>query len=193
MKNIIKIGLMSLIGVFMFTGCGGSFIKVAPAETIKETKNMEADAKYYISTANDTDSDYGLVHTRLNNVNRFVFQGMALNTLEKGYKYFRVMFPFDSSSKMITTPEELHKACFNNNPMDSIGLDFGVVSLKKCVLKRNKGALGGQAIYGVYKEKPKDVLVIDAQEFIDYLKANDMYTDYEKIKTYTNHRDMFKK
>jgi hypothetical protein len=81
MKSIIKIGLVSLVGIFMFSGCGGSFIKVAPAETIKETKSVKADAKYFISTYNTTDSDYSFMHTRRNNASKFVFQGVALNTL----------------------------------------------------------------------------------------------------------------
>ena len=192
MKNIIKIGLVSLVGVFIFSGCGGSFIKVAPAETIKETKNIQADAKYFIFTGNDTDSDYGFTHTRRNNSSRFVFQGMALNTLVKGYKYFRVIFPFDSSSKMITTPKELHEACFNSGVGDSIGSEFGVIKIKRCTIKRSKSDLGGKAIYGVYKEKPNDALVINAQELIDYLKSNDLYTAFEKIENIDSYTKLLK-
>ena len=184
MKNIIKIGLVSLVGVFMLTGCGSSFIKVTSMEKVKPI--YKGDASFVVITKNTIDSDYGFTHMVQNNTDKFVFQGAALTTIKKGYKYFRVVVPFDSSSAMITTPEELHEACFNKGVSDSVGAEFHVIKVKNCVNKSGKFASIASAGITAYKEKPNDVLVIDAQELLDYLKEKNIYTDFNKIEYYSN-------
>ena len=184
MKNIIKIGLISLVGVFMFSGCGSSFIKVTSIKKVKS--NYKGDASFVVTTKNTIDSDYSFTHMVQNNTDKFVFQGAALATIKKGYKYFRVVVPFDSSSAMITTPKELHEACFNKGVSDSIGVEFHVIKVKNCVNKSGKFASVASVGITVYKEKPNNVLVIDAQEFLDYLKEKDMYTDFYKIEYYSS-------
>jgi len=184
MKNIIKIGLVSLVGIFMFTGCGSSFIKVTSMEKVK--LNYKGDASFIVTTKNTIDSDYGFTHMVQNNTDKFVFQGAALTTVKKGYKYFRVVVPFDSSSAMVTTPEELHGACFNKGVSDSIGAEFNVIKVKNCIGKSGKFASVASIGITVYKEKPNTVLVIDAQELLNYLKEKDMYADFNKIEYYSN-------
>lgn len=192
MKNIIKMGLVGLVGVFMLTGCGSTFIKVAPAENYVKTQKFQADAKYLIYTSDLADGGYGLTHTIHNNTSRFILQGMALNTLKKGYRYFRILSPIDSSAVMITTPEELHKACFNTGMGDSIATGFSVTKYKDCVYTGGRRSHEAKAIYAVYKEKPNNALVINAQNFIDYLKKNKIYTTFDKIENVGSYNKLLK-
>ena len=187
MKNIIKIGLVSLVGVFMLTGCGSTYIKVAPGEIVTKTKDIKADKKIAVNIINHTDSTYmGTTHIFRNNQDKFMLQAIAMYALKHNFKYFRIIHPYDSSAKMLTKPEELHAACFNRGGMDILKRSLSMDPGYKCIVNAKHGFFAMAALY--YK-KPKDVLVVDAQEFINYLKANDMNTDYDKIEEYATYKE----
>ena len=87
-----------------------------------------------------------------------------------GYKYFAFHRPHAISNTdggLINTAKEFIEKCVPNsaNPFE--------IGQGRCGW-RGKGATE-EALVVFFKEKPHDILVYDAKEVLDYLKANDLY------------------
>lgn len=166
-KKIILIGIA--LGAFIFSGCSKTYVSTS----LKPSPSTDVEKNLQITTFNTEDSDYGFKHLMYNNHKRLLIQQEAEATLYYGFKYFRIIKPIDSSSEMITTGEELEKRCFSSGVGSNLVGQFDI-----CYYK-NGYRYAGDII--MYKERPSEFLVVDAQEVIDYLKSNDKFTDLSEI------------
>ena len=179
----MKLGYVSTlllgVGMLAFSGCSSTYIKV------KEEARNDASGRFTISTMNHEDSTYlGTVHVVKNISEKFLIQSDAEATLHFGYRYFRIIGPFDSSDKMMTSPEELKKNCFSNGIFSSF-----VPIVPQCYGEYKYEPWSNTIIS--YKQRPQDVFVFDAEEVIEYLKANKIYVDTSKV--FKNDDEKFEK
>ncbi len=169
MKNTIYSTILTFIVAFAFSGCAGKSVIVQGA--MKNYPPLGADKIYKVSAANTYDSNYsGAKYIYKNNEHRFLIEADAITTLSYGYKYFRIIKPIDTSSEMITSPEELKNICFDESVINTF-----VNAEKQCSYQEKNVPFVN--IIAVYKEKPSDALTISAQEVIDYLSLHDSYID----------------
>ena len=103
---------------------------------------------------------------------RNVLEAAATTTIEKGYKYFAIVKPKEISNvsgSLRNTAKELIEVC---SPNSALFLKIpGASGLHKCGT-RNTTAMMEIAMYN---EEQNNFTVINAQEVISYLKANDLY------------------
>lgn len=165
-----KISLFGIVlAAVVFSGCAKTYVSTS----IVSNEPNVSEKTLLVTTLNTEDSDYGTTHLMLNNHKRFLVQQQAEATLYYGFKYFRVIKPIDSSAEMITSGEELHKRCFSSGLMSSIAGQSDI-----CYFKNGYRYA---AYIVMYQEKPSDFLVIDAQEVVDYLKTNNIFTDLSDV------------
>ena len=158
--TLISLALLSLV---LMSGCAKTHVDVSSDAHMVEFGNGKL---IVVGTYNDEDAAYGFVHMKKNNNAKFLLQGDAEVTLSSGYSYFRVIKPFDSSSEMITEPEELKKRCYE------LGLETSFIGQNGCFYKHDQEF---RNVIVMYKEKPKNLLVIEATSLIEQLKADDLY------------------
>jgi hypothetical protein len=194
MKSIIKIGLVGLVGIFMFTGCASTptqvaYVPIPKNMKLAETKGaLSSDIVYIVNSINMEDSKVMAANRTVDNINgKFMIQADAMTTIKSGYKYFRIINPIDTSSEMFSTAKELHDRCFGFTLADDFGKEFLGKKKRTCSFELSKKAAGYFGfskrrlfnVIAVYKNKPNDILTINAQEVLDYLKANDLYTNFK--------------
>ena len=166
-KSLVLKTVISLSATIAFVGCGS-------------TKSCRV-SKNYISNGNDAPIIFvsGKEKWRspsagynIGTRNTHVLQNAAWMTLnyEKGYKYFAFHRPYaisNTKGSLINTAKEFMEKCVPSsaNPFE--------VGQGRCGWS-GRGAVEGAMIV-VFKEKPHDILVYDAKEVLDYLKANDIY------------------
>jgi hypothetical protein len=128
-----------------------------------------------VATHNQEDSHYGFVHTKKNNNAKFLIQADAMVTQWYKMNYFRIVSPFDSSSEMLTSSEELKTRCY------TLGVETSIIGQNSCYTEigpryENKIIM--------YKERPTNVLVFDAEEIIQKLKEEEIYVGDDSIKIF---------
>jgi len=164
MKKSLILGVLLVLNVVIFSGCSQQQVAIKKSDNgvvRMAAHNYDEHSGVYKSVSGNKD-----VHIK------YLFQENAEYTLYSGARYFRIIKPMDSSSQLMTTAQELHDKCFDHNIFANfIGSDF-------CVYI--KGHVAMDTIQ-VYKDKPKDVLVFDAQEVIDYLKVENLYVDTSEM------------
>lgn len=119
----------------------------------------------------------GTTHIVKNVGNKLLLEADAEVALRDGYKYFAIVKPINTSDEMITSPEELHKICFSKG-IGSSFYDFG----KQCSF--SEGPFSFANVIVAFKERPVDVLTIDAREMIEYLQSSKIYVDKKDIEMY---------
>lgn len=179
---IKKLSLFGLaVAAVVFSGCTKTYVSTA----LKPSAPEAIEKTLLVTTFNREDSDYGMKHLMYNNHKRLLIQQQAEATLFYGFKYFRIVNPIDSSAEMLTTGADLQKRCFSSG----VGSSF-VGSSDICFFK-NGYRYAGEIV--MYKERPSEFLVIDAQEVVDYLKANEMFTDLSDVYSSAQERFATKK
>ena len=162
MKKFFNVILLLIAGAVLFSGCSQQQAAVARIKGESGTfrmavHNYEEHSGIFRSISGNRD-----VHIK------YLFQENAEFALSIGAKYFRVVRPFDSSADMMSTPAELRDRCFDHLFIGNIiGSDYCVYIKKHVAMDTVQ----------YFKERPKDFLVFDAQEIIDYLKDEDLYVD----------------
>jgi len=192
LKKTLFLTLLMASTLFLFTGCVNhkTYAVKVPYESNyckSKYKLINQSTCAYISSKEGKDiylidaissfSDYGFVHTGINNAVTAALQAAAETTLLTGKSYFAIISPTAISNMnnvLINTPEDYLKNCTT-----SMGT---VLSLGS----RNCGVKGvrknGVITFKVYDERPHDILVYDANEVIQYYKDNDLYDDEERVK-----------
>ena len=105
---------------------------------------------------------------------RNALEAAATTTLEKDFKYFAIVEPTEISNisgSLRNTAKELIEVC---DPSSVMVLNIlGNSSLHKCGVYNTNASMK----ISMYNEEQNSFTVINAQEVIDYLKANDLYDD----------------
>ncbi|WP_372998344.1 hypothetical protein [Sulfurimonas sp.] len=168
-KNIYI--LFSLLGVVIFSGCAKTVVVTSPYP-----EKQEHGYQTIVGVDNHSDSNVlGGVHTRRNNGSKFLIQSNAETTIRKGFKYFRILDPIDSSAEMLSSAEEIKSRCYDNN----VGSTF--IGANWCY-KVVGGMFSNKIAY--YRERPANYLVFDAHEVLDFMRADDTIVDMKDVTTY---------
>ena len=158
-----------MVLLVVFSGCSHKNIKLSS----NNVKNKDGSEKVIITSYNVTEqSSFDNHNTRINKQVKYLIQADADYTVKSGYKYFRVIKPFDSSQEMITTPQEVEKVCFSM----TIAQVFYNSNPVRCFVR--KGSKKYNEII-MYKKKPLNYLVMDAAKIIEYLKLKEKYVAEE--------------
>lgn len=103
---------------------------------------------------------------------RNVLEAAAETTMARGYKYFAITHPLDianTKGSLKNTAKELIEAC---SPSSAMVLNIpGGGGLHKCGVYNTNASLS----IIMYNEEQNDFTVINAEEVIAYMKANDLY------------------
>ncbi|WP_419768867.1 hypothetical protein [Arcobacter sp.] len=199
MKKINKLLVISsVLTVLLFTGCSNyENIGIQVKQTEHYCKKMadfidSESCPYIISAKKDSIylvqawsnlSNYGFVHKGLNNSVAAAMQAAAQTTFLTKNKYFAIISPIGISNArgiLMNTPEEFFEECTT-----SIG-DVLILQSHTCDIIR-KPKRSGVLTIQVFKEKPHDILIYDANDVIKYLKENGYYDDDIDIKNLIVH------
>jgi hypothetical protein len=166
-KYIATLGFTMIMASIMLTGCGTT--RSCQINYNYKTETAELPVMYISGkeTWRSPSAGYN-IGTR----NTHILQNASQLTLDEGYKYFAFHKPnpiSNTNGGLMNTAEEFIKACVPSsaNPFE--------IGQERC------GWLGSgavdEALIVLFKEKPHTIVVYDAKEVIDYLKAHDMFRD----------------
>ena len=103
---------------------------------------------------------------------RNALEAAAEGTLHKGYKYFAIIEPREIANvkgSLRNTAKEIIEYC---DPSSAMVLDFaGGNGLHKCGVSNTRAHMK----IALFNEEQTNFTVFNAQEVLDYLKANDLY------------------
>ncbi len=168
MKKSLKIASMSILAVAALSGCSSKngIYSYAPNE-------KGGDLAVKVSGMD------GMMMMRSTVMNRAVFRAVQVTsekTLENGGQYFSIVEPLSVSNgagSMINTPKEFIDKCGS----------IGGLNLVEIMSPPCPGVLEGDRIARlkskVYKEKPTDAIVWDANKTLEYLKTQEFYKALE--------------
>lgn len=188
-NQIINISLIA--AAVVFSGCSSKALSGKPYNLSQNTKyNAE---KELAKSGSDVMLIYG--HTKgMNSISRaadaqatalYMFQLAAERTLEAGDSYFAIARPKIISNTLggtMHTMQEFKERCYNSSgahvasAFDAFGLGtYG------CNIGIGDSPRHGFLEIVTYKESPSEVMVYDAKQVIDSLKAADEYVSADDI------------
>jgi len=175
-KSLVKISLLGLVGMSLFSGCA-----------VKEVNH-----KYFPKEKIDTyilrpGSNSPSWNVTIKKANLLSLEVAAEDTLKKGYKYFAFTYPKTISNingSTMNTAKEFLKKCNGESELASQAkflLTLGFYVPNNCKIFRRNGM---KAVFAIkmYKEKPKDILVYNAKAVLDYLKKTGKYESTKDLK-----------
>lgn len=167
MKQIIKLSIITLIGVFLFTGCGTKFNAIGKIQGKNETRIAAYSSFHAFTKA-------GIY----NNSMHAVMQQAAEHTLASDKKFFAIVSPAPLSNTngvLINNMDEMVNKC-----------NVGILTLpftgSPCRIHNpgNQGAWAWIRI-AMFDKEQNDFLVYNANNIISYLKKENQFdTDLPK-------------
>jgi hypothetical protein len=195
MKKYFGLSLLFLGSSLLFTGCGsqdkittpitGTQIKAKEIKAIWEDTNMSnaelQNGKYFLVLAN---GDYSMLSmVKRNNHIIAGIQAAAQDTLSNGYKYFAVVKPNELSNikgSKINTFAEFKNECVSSNPFggsDSCNISNDSWLKATTAIGHFFGDSSAHLLIKVYKEKPTDIEVYDADQLIKDIKQDKSFQE----------------
>lgn len=172
-KKIISNGLLAS-GLLLFAGCSysGSAYNpiVKPSSVILAGHSPGAPSLSRASDATQTAW--------------FSLQQAAMYTLKSGNKYFAIDKPkliSNTDGSTMNTPEEFAVKCTSSGAA-SAGSAFDAFGIGEygCRIASGPHIKAGFIEIVTYKEKPKTILVYDADEVIAYLKSHELFVEEDE-------------
>ena len=179
-KIILKSSIALITASFLFSGCGTKYSKSfsTSCDPKQHTEQLcEKQGLPIIVTGVSNFSNMGFKHLEYTNSTAAALQAAAETTIKKGKKYFAIIKPAPVSAfngSLINTGKEFMDKC-STSVADIFTFQEG-----KCGLHQKYRFIAQMEIIA-FDSQQEEVVTYNAQEVIDYLKANKLYDEEGSI------------
>lgn len=190
MQKILIRLVLSILTIFLFTGCGKPLSLAIPPVAQNCAKvpginaacnipkdrmvSVEKDLYHILATG---DSALGN-HTMWTNATITALQTAAVGTIQMGYNYFAIKAPAKISNfagNTMNTAEEYVKEC-------STSMAQLIYQRDPCEVHSRGSKRVGDLLVKMYVVQPVEVVTYDAKAVIEYLKKEELYFEDGDIK-----------